>query len=222
MSGDRLSALQWRILRALSGVNPQWTLAGGAALAGFHLRHRRTRDLDLFWRARKELGEIPRIIEGRLSEAGLSHRTIQTSPTFHRLIVEEASETCVVDLVAEPTASVEPPILVPDESVAIAVDSPHEILVDKLCTLLSRSELRDLVDTRELMNAGSDLPRAVADAPKKDAGFSPVTLAWVLKSANVEDEALASGLARSEADALARFRDSLVERLLALSAPGDP
>jgi hypothetical protein len=61
------------------------------------------------------------------------------------------------------------------------VDQPHEILVTKLCALLGRSELRDLEDVRALLDAEGDLARALADAPRKEAGFSPVTLAWVLE-----------------------------------------
>lgn len=33
MSGDKLSGLQWRILEILPGLEPPWTLTGGAALA---------------------------------------------------------------------------------------------------------------------------------------------------------------------------------------------
>ena len=36
----------------------------------------------------------------------------------------------------------------------IRIDPPEEILVNKLCTLLSRAEIRDLVDVRELDRAG--------------------------------------------------------------------
>ncbi len=48
MSGDKLRPLQRRILKVLAGVTPVWTLSGGGALAGVHLGHRETRDLDLF------------------------------------------------------------------------------------------------------------------------------------------------------------------------------
>jgi hypothetical protein len=44
---SRLSSTQVAILEALAGIEPRWTLTGGAALAGFHLGHRTTRDL--FW-----------------------------------------------------------------------------------------------------------------------------------------------------------------------------
>jgi hypothetical protein len=45
----KLSELQERVLVALAGIDPPWTLSGGAVLAGFHTAHRETRDLDLFW-----------------------------------------------------------------------------------------------------------------------------------------------------------------------------
>ena len=37
MPGGELSPLQHRILKALAGLSPPWTLSGGAALIGFHL-----------------------------------------------------------------------------------------------------------------------------------------------------------------------------------------
>jgi hypothetical protein len=49
MSNSRLTPLQQKILVCPAQMDPPWTLVGGAALAGFHLHHRTTRDLDLFW-----------------------------------------------------------------------------------------------------------------------------------------------------------------------------
>ena len=44
----------------------------------------------------------------------------------------------------------------------ILVETPHQLLVNKLCALLSRSELRDLIDVRVLIESGIDLPRTSA------------------------------------------------------------
>lgn len=219
MSGDRLTPLQWRILRALASPGAAWTLTGGAALAGFHLKHRPTRDLDLFWRGRKDLGSIPRTIETALVAEGLAVHVLQTAPTFCRLSVTGGGETCVVDLVAEPTAALEPPMTFPVSGAVLSVDTPHEILVTKLCTLLSRAETRDLVDVQALLEAGGDLNRALTDAPKKDAGFSPLTLSWVLKTTDFGSMAKAMGWASEQFEALARFRDSLILALLDAGAP---
>ncbi len=98
-------------------------------------------------------------------------------------------------------------------------DPPHEILVAKLCAILSRSELRDLEDVRALLDAGGDLVRALADAPRKDAGYSPVTLAWVLEQLPIA--AMGRALARTadEIRGLEDFRQKLVGEILAAAKP---
>jgi hypothetical protein len=55
---SKLTSLQDRVLIALSGLQPQWTLTGGAALAGCHAKHRETRDLDLFFHHESTLGSL--------------------------------------------------------------------------------------------------------------------------------------------------------------------
>lgn len=218
---SQLSPLQTRLLVLLAGLDPPWTLSGGAALAGFYLGHRRTRDLDLFWRGRPTIEASARQVRERLDAQGLDVSTLQTSPAFVQLRVSDGRETVVLDLVADRVAPIEPPARLELGAVSIEVDSPHEILVNKLCALLGRLELRDLVDLRALLAAGGELPRALRDAPRKDSGFSPPTLAWLLRDFPVAPLAARLGAAPADERALATFRDALVEQLLQLSRPDD-
>ena len=215
----RLSSLQQRILEGLAPLEPRWTLTGGGALAGLYLGHRTTRDLDLFWRERRELGPLVTDAVALLGRAGLDAVVLRTSPAFAELRVADGTDVCVVDLVAEPFASIEAPRIVALGPIVVSADSPHEILVAKLTALLGRSEIRDLVDVRALLEAGGDLDRALSDAPKKDAGFSAMTLAWVLEHFDVVPASLALGMAREDADRLDRFRRDLTDRLLGASRP---
>jgi hypothetical protein len=80
--------------------------------------------------------------------------------------------------------------------------------------LLGRSEVRDLVDVEALVRSGEDLSSAVADAPRRDSGFSPLTLAWVLRDWDVRKIALSAGLSDADAEPLERFRHSLIDRLI--------
>ena len=219
MPGDRLTALQHRILRVLAPVEPRWTLTGGGALAGVHLGHRETRDLDLFWRDRAQLGELVRDVRAALRADGLEVEALRSAPTFGELRVADGHGVCVVDLVAEPGPSLEPPEIVTVQDATIAVDTTHEILVNKLTALLGRSELRDLVDVRALLEAGIDFDRALRDAPKKDGGFSAMTLAWVLKDLNPGPLAQALGWNEAQATQLSEFLEWLRDRLVAVSAP---
>ena len=100
----------------------------------------------------------------------------------------------------------------------VRVDSERELLVSKLCALLGRSEVRDLWDVSVLLARGGNLEDAVAVAPQKDAGFSAATLAWVLRSMNVEMLARAVKLEPEIESELAGFRTKLVDALLHIAA----
>jgi len=196
-------------------MEPPFVLSGGAALAGFHLEHRTTRDLDLFWRNREHLGDLPDVVEQRLAGAGLSVRTLQTTPAFVRLRVSDGSSAVVVDLIAEATNGIEKAVrhLVGAAEI-ILIDSPRAILAEKLCALLERSELRDLIDVDALIQSGESLELALAEAPRRDGGFSPLTLAWVLRDLDVKELASAAGFDEPTASRLDASRRSLVERLI--------
>lgn len=219
MSGGKLSSLQRRILKVLAGLAPPWTLSGGGALIGFHLGHRETRDLDLFWRNRGELGMLAPEALDRLHADGLEARALRTGHSFSQILVDDGTETCLVDLIAEPFSPVEDPVVAEVEGTAIAVDSRREILANKLATLLERSEIRDLADVKALLDAGGDLDAAIRDAPSKDAGFSPLTLAWVLKDFYLRPAATALGLSAEYAEQLSSFRDWLIDRLTRSAGP---
>ena len=76
------------------------------------------------------------------------------------------------------------------------------------------------VDSRhEILDAGGDLDSALRDAPMKDAGSSPLTLAWVLKSYDPRPAARALGWSDADTRTLVAFRDWLLERLTAIAAP---
>jgi hypothetical protein len=133
---------------------------------------------------------------------------------FVELRVADLSSVVVVDLIAEPTSSLEPPQLCRIGRSDILVDTAHAILTEKLCALLGRSELRDLVDVEALVRSGEDLSSAIADAPRRDSGFSPLTLAWVLRDWDVRKIASSAGLSDADAELLEHFRQSLIDRLI--------
>jgi hypothetical protein len=157
--------------------------------------------------------------EARLRSAGLTVTVMRRTPAFAQLRVADASDSVVVDLVAEPSEPVAPPEVVHIGSTTIRIASRRELLATKLCSLLHRSELRDLQDVRELLLTGSSLEEGLADAPLVDAGFSAMTLAWLLEGLDPVALAPAANLAPDHAATLDAFRHDLVERLLRFSKP---
>jgi hypothetical protein len=99
----------------------------------------------------------------------------------------------------------------------IQIDPPEEILANKLCALLGRAEIRDLVDVRALEQSGQPLGRALAAGQQKDGGLTPGQLAWVLSQISIGEEARVPG--GVTAPELRRYLQDLIDRLVALARP---
>ena len=218
-SETSLSQLQMRVLGLLANMQPRWTLTGGGALA-LRLGHRGTRDVDLFWHGRATLDDIPDQARALLEAGGLDVENLRTTPAFVQLTAGDQSGRVIVDLVASPVEVVSPPDEVQLEGKRVLVDSEHEILANKVCALLSRSEIRDLWDVMELVERGGDLECALADATQKDGGFSNLTLAWVLEGFQLAELAALQGLAENLVMRLVQFKAELIELLTSSGIPG--
>lgn len=139
---------------------------------------------------------------------------MHTSPAFVQLRATEPNSAVVIDLIAEAAGDLDPPARQRIGDVEILVDSPRAILAEKLCALLERSELRDLIDIEALVRNGELLQTAIDDAPRRDSGFSPLTLAWILRTLDVAAMAPSSGIDPPAAQRLDDFRRWLIDRLV--------
>lgn len=213
MAQAKLNNLQNDFLREFFGRENRFYLTGGAALVGFYLGHRETNDLDLFT-LENEI-ENGFAIAGDVARAlGASVEAIQTAPDFRRLLVKRGDEAIVIDLVREYVFQLEPE---KREIGGIRIDSPEEILANKLCALLSRSEIRDLVDVRELERAGFNLENALSIAQQKDTGLTPAQLAWVLNQIKLGDDLIPPG--NVSVVELQGYVHDLISRLKRLAFP---
>ena len=102
----------------------------------------------------------------------------------------------------------------------VRIDPPEEILANKLCTLLARAEIRDLVDVLALERAGHRAEAALPLAIEKDGGLTPAQLAWVLSEITIgEDANIPGGLSVVE---IRSFVADLISRLARVAFPGIP
>lgn len=188
-------------------------LAGGAALSGVHLRHRLSRDADLFFHDRQTHREAVSLLPEIAPEAGVTIRVVRDAGTFVRGVLTGADGEVDIDLVFEAVADVGGPDVVE----GVQVESLADLRANKLTCVLSRSEPRDLVDLLFLDRAGyppeADLTLALA----KDAGIDPGVMAWLLSQFPVEP--LPQMLVSLSTGELTSFREALAERLRRLAIP---
>jgi hypothetical protein len=140
---------------------------------------------------------------------------LRTSSDFRRFLLTRGAESLVVDLVRDLAPQIDEDKIEID---GIRVDSTREIMANKLCTLLSRAELRDLVDVRALENEGLSVEEHLPLAAEKDAGLTAGQLAWVLSQIEIGDDATPPG--GMSAFELRSFVEGLIRRLTAMAFPG--
>lgn len=213
MPKSELNSLQKEFLDLFFKREHGFFLTGGAALTGFYFGHRETYDLDLFT-LRNEIEQGFRLANDIAHDLDATVEPLQTSPDFRRLLLKSRDQRIVIDLVRDYVFQVQPekPLIN-----GVRIDPPEEIFANKLCALLSRSEIRDLIDVRELENAGYDLESALDAASRKDSGLTAAQLAWVLAQIKLNDAAqLPDGGSAVE---LRVYLENLIDRLRRLAVP---
>lgn len=216
-SQSRLTRLQQDVLRAFFARETGYFLTGGAALAGYHLGHRTTNDLDLFTLDANTFERGRFVLEDVAQELGATIEIVQQAPGFLRTLLSTADEVLVVDLVRDRSFQV-----TPDKPLVngVLVDPPEEILANKLTAIVGRAEERDLIDVMLLERHGLRIEDALDVAFQKDGGCTPATLAWLLSEVKLGDSLSVDAGIR--ADELREWLDSLIVRLRAVALPKPP
>jgi hypothetical protein len=170
-------------------------------------------DLDLFT-TEDLLAEGEDALLDAARQLGAGVERLRTSSTFRRFLLTRGADSLVVDLVRDLAPQIDEE---KSEIGGIRIDSPQEIMATKLCTLLSRAELRDLVDVRALEMAGYRLEEFLPLAARKDAGLTAGQLAWVLSQVEIGSDATPPGGVTVEE--LRSFVADLIRRLTAMAYP---
>jgi hypothetical protein len=209
-SPSGLTNLQRRFLEAFARRTSAFFLTGGAVLAGWTLAHRRTEDLDLFTTDDHAMSESDRLVRGTAAEIGASVESIQSHPDFKRYLIRAGEESLLVDVVRDRAPQLYQKVV----RDGILTDPVEEIVANKICAVIGRSEVRDLVDLYFLERAGYPAERFIGDAARKDGGVTAATFAWVLSRLAIPT-ALPAGL---EVDTLRGFARELEARMRRLAA----
>lgn len=213
MNSIKLDKLQTDFLEAFFARESSFFLSGGAALVGFYFGHRETHDLDLFT-LENDIENGFRIVNDVARDLDATVDSVQTSPDFRRLLVKRDGESIVVDLIREYVFQTSPQKRLVNQ---VRIDTPDEIFANKLCALISRSEIRDLVDVRQLENSGLSLEDALDAAEKKDSGLTPAQLAWVLSQIRLSDQSeLPGDVSATELD---QYLQTMIDRLRIMAMP---
>lgn len=172
------------ILRAWFAQESRYFLTGGSALGMFYLHHRHSYDLDFFTSEEVAPKEVQNLVRRIASQIDAHSEAIRTAPDFHRFSLTREGESEMMDVVTDRS-----PQLDQKKNLigGVRVDTLREMIANKLTTLLSRSEMKDVVDLYFLEQAGHDLLAAIPDAQEKDGGWDPAIVSMLLNNLNPDD-----------------------------------
>lgn len=139
-SSRGLSALQQDLLREFFKIEQRFVLTGGAALVGYHLQHRTSRDLDLSAKPPVELADGRHALDAAARVLGASVQPIKVFPEFQRVLVRRGDDSVLVDLAIDRAPDVDEV----QEQAGVRLHSLREIAANKVCAILGRAEIRDL------------------------------------------------------------------------------
>ncbi len=216
MSGGKLTPLQSDFLHSWFAHSSDYFLTGGGALAGFLGAPRATDDLDLFTVKGAAFEEADRLLHQVCADLGAEAIGLRSSVAFRRYRVTRGLESTVIDLVLDHAPQI---VSLKEERNGVLIDPPLEILVNKLCALVGRSEPRDFVDVFFLCQQGHDRNQALQLCSLKDGGVGQDTLLWILRDLDWDQFAV-PGVEAQVVRSTAAFFQSWAEELALKLYPG--
>ncbi|MBX7233514.1 MAG: nucleotidyl transferase AbiEii/AbiGii toxin family protein [Caldilineales bacterium] len=183
---EQLYPLQDRALEVMAQLDNGLYLTGGTATSRGYLHHRFSDDLDFF--ANDDSRFVlwtERTIDAFASVPRWQISVSQTEARFARFFIEEAGVQLKIEMVNDVPARVGE---ISRHPVLGRLDSPENILANKVTAALDRAAAKDLADIWGFCTRmGLSLEEAIMNAHSKAAGIFPPDLARVLLSATETD-----------------------------------
>jgi hypothetical protein len=177
-----LTPLKRDFLVAFFAREQNFYLTGGSALGIFYLEHRLSYDLDLFSTEEIDWRFVKNVFIDITESINAEWEAITSSPYLHRFKLKRGNEAEIIDFIAEKVPQVDQKKMSFD---GIRVDTLREIGANKLCTLVSRSEIKDFIDLYFLEQAGFKAIDHITEAQQKDNGFDPATVSYLLSQITI-------------------------------------
>lgn len=182
----KLYPLQDDALRLIHDLKTGFYLSGGTAAARAYLDHRFSEDLDLFVNDDSQFSIwTARIVDLLSEQTRWKTVVLRKDERFLRFTIAEVDATLRIELINDVPAHVG---TITEHPLLGRVDSPENILANKVTAAIDRNEPKDLADIWGFCTKlGLSLSAAIEDAHSKAAGIFHADLARILCSATEKD-----------------------------------
>lgn len=209
-----LTSTQNNFLRDFFGRAQEFYLTGGTALSAFYLQHRFSEDLDFFTNDDVAFRRAENIVMDACSALNFSFSSIRLTSYFKHFSIGDGSDFLTLHFAKDVSYHLKPS----NAFEGIVVDSLEDIAANKICAVLGRTEMKDLIDLFFLDQAGYRVSEYFAHAQQKDGGLTDETLAYALSQFSIK-RIPKFMIKPVTTDELKKYLESLIERLVRRSLP---
>lgn len=183
---DALYPFQDEVLGAVAQAQTKFYLTGGTAASRGYLQHRFSDDLGLFVNDDPEFGlYADRLIQSLVRIGRWETQVLLRESRVVRCAVRARDITLKIEMVNDVPARLG---AIRDHETLGRLDSPENILANKVTALVDRTEPKDLADVWGFCSKlRLELKEAIEGAHSKAAGIFAPDLARILCSATVSD-----------------------------------
>jgi len=168
-----LYPLQDRVLKIFADT--PFYLTGGTALSRGYYQHRYSDDLDFFVNDHPEFERLVARIIATLRRQLEPAEVVIREPMYCRLFV--GIEQLKIEMINDVPSHIGDIV---NHSTLGRLDSPENILANKITALVDRAHPKDVADIFFLLRDGLSLRQALLDADSKAAGITPLLVARIL------------------------------------------
>ena len=207
-----LSELQKNVIRELFNISDNFYLTGGTALSAFYLYHRYSVDLDFFTKDETAFNNARIIVKKTCDNLQKEHSVISDTFYFkHFSVIDKKNNDMLplhfsLDIVEQFNKE-------KNKIDNIIIDPIEEILINKICAVVGRSEIKDLIDLYFLEKENYDIIKYISYAKKKDGGIGKEVLAYCLSNIKNEFENKMM-IKKIKKNQLIEFKENLIRKLL--------
>lgn len=210
----QLYPFQDRVIKTIRQVDTGFYLSGGTAASRGYLHHRFSDDLDFFVNDDNQFGLwVERIIQACSQEnLGWRCQVLMKEERFARLNLDTSEVQLKIEMINDVPARVGD---VFDDPILGWLDTPQNILANKVTALLDREAPKDLADIWGFcFKMNLSLQDAISSAEGKAAGIFPADLARLLCSVTKEDWQVVRWITAPPVDQYLQQLNRLGEQLL--------
>lgn len=166
--------LQDKVMAALDGAGTRFYLTGGTVLSRCYFHHRYSDDLDFFVNDDGQFGQYMISVYSALKRAGIALELTIDEIRFKRIVADQVLK---IEFVNDVPFYLGEPQQIPKFPFA-AIDNLQNILANKITALRDRTEIKYLVDIREIaLQTRPDWKMIFSAADSKSAGIFPPEIA---------------------------------------------